>query len=60
MFDVFLDFLVKIERNLHYLEKQEDMNLVKDFLNDQIRGDEFSSNFLLTDQPNKGVFSWEV
>lgn len=31
-FDVFLHFLVRIERNLHYSEKQEYINLAKDFM----------------------------
>ena len=46
VFDVFLDFLVRIERNLHYLEKQEYINLAKDFLDDQITADDFSYSFL--------------
>jgi hypothetical protein len=45
VFDVFLDFLVRIERNLHYLEKQEYINLAKDFLDDQIPADNFSYSF---------------
>ena len=45
-FDVFLDFLVRIERNLHYLEKQEYINLAKDFLDDQITADDFSYSFM--------------
>ena len=45
-FDVFLDFLVRIERNFHYLEKQEYINLAKDFLDDQITADEFSYSFM--------------
>ena len=46
VFDVFLDFLVRIERNLHYLEKQEYINLAKDFLDDQITADDFSYSFM--------------
>ena len=46
VFDVFLDFLVRIERNLHYLEKQEYINLAKDFLEDQITADDFSYSFM--------------
>lgn len=46
VFDVFLDFLVRIERNLHYLEKQEYINLAKDFLDDQITADDFSYSFV--------------
>ena len=46
VFDVFLDFLVRIERNLHYLEKQEYINLARDFLDDQITADEFSYSFM--------------
>ena len=45
-FDVFLDFLVRIERNFHYLEKQEYINLAKDFLDDQITADDFSYSFM--------------
>ena len=47
VFDVFLDFLVRIERNLHYLEKQEYINLAKDFLDDQITADDFSYSFMI-------------
>ena len=46
VFDVFLDFLVRIERNLHYLEKQKYINLAKDFLDDQITADDFSYSFM--------------
>jgi hypothetical protein len=46
VFDVFLDFLVRIERNLHYLEKQVYINLAKDFLDDQITADDFSYSFM--------------
>ena len=46
VFDVFLDFLVRIERNLHYLEKQKYINLAKDFLDDQITADDFSYAFM--------------
>ncbi len=46
VFDVFLDFLVRIERNLHYLEKQEYSNLAKDFLDDQVTADDFSYSFM--------------
>ena len=46
VFDVFLKFLVRIERNLHYLEKQEYINVAKAFLNDQITADDFSSSFM--------------
>ena len=46
VFDVFLHFLVKIERNLHYSEKQEYIELAKDFLSDQITADDFSYAFM--------------
>lgn len=46
VFDIFLDFLVIIERNLHYLEKQEYINLAKNFLDDQITADDFSYSFM--------------
>ena len=46
VFDVFLKFLVRIERNLHYLEKQEYINVAKAFLNDQITADDFSYSFM--------------
>ena len=46
LFDVFLDFLVRIERNLHYSEKQEYIELAKDFLADQITANDFSYSFM--------------
>ena len=46
VFDVFLRFLVRIERNLHYSEKQEYIELAKDFLADQITADDFSYAFM--------------
>ena len=46
VFDVFLHFLVRIERNLHYSEKQEYIELAKDFLSDQITADDFSYAFM--------------
>ena len=46
VFDVFLHFLVRIERNLHYSEKQEYIELAKDFLADQITADDFSYAFM--------------
>ena len=45
-FNVFLHFLVRIERNLHYSEKQEYIQLAKDFLADQITADDFSYAFM--------------
>ena len=33
-FDILLKFLVRIEDNLHYSEKQEYIELAKDFLDD--------------------------
>jgi hypothetical protein len=46
VFDVLLDFLVIIEINLHYLEKQEYIELAKDFLADEITADDFSYSFM--------------
>ena len=46
IFDIFLHFLVRIERNLHYSEKQEYIELAKDFLADQITADDFSYAFM--------------
>jgi len=45
-FNVLLDFSVTIENNLHYSEKQEYIELAKDFLADQITADEFSYSFM--------------
>ena len=45
-FNVLLDFSVTIENNLHYSEKQEYIELSKDFLTDQITADDFSYSFM--------------
>ena len=45
-FDTLLNFLVRIEDNLHYSEKQEYIELAKNFLTDQITADDFSYSFL--------------
>ena len=45
-FDILLKFLVRIEDNFHYSEKQEYIELAKDFLADQITADDFSYSFL--------------
>ena len=45
-FDVYHDFLVTIEEKLHYSEKDEYINLAKDFLADQITTDDFSYSFM--------------
>ena len=45
-FDTLLNFLVIIEDNLHYSEKQEYIKLTKDFLADQITADNFSYSFI--------------
>ena len=45
-FDILLKFLVRIEDNLHYSEKQEYIELAKDFLADQITADDFSYSFM--------------
>jgi hypothetical protein len=41
-----LNFSVTIEDNLHYSEKQEYIELAKDFLADQITADDFSYSFM--------------
>jgi len=45
-FKVLLNFLVTIEDNLHYSEKQEYIELAKEFLADQITADDFSYAFI--------------
>ena len=45
-FDTLLKFLVRIEDNLHYSEKQEYIELAKAFLADQITADDFSYSFM--------------
>ena len=45
-FDTLLNFLVRIEDNLHYSEKQEYIELAKDFLADKITADDFSYSFI--------------
>ena len=45
-FKVLLNFSVRIEKNLHYSEKQEYIELAKDFLTDQITADDFSYSFM--------------
>ena len=45
-FDTLLKFLVRIENNLHYSEKQEYIELAKEFLADQITADDFSYSFM--------------
>ena len=45
-FNVLLNFSVTIENNLHYSEKQEYIELSKDFLTDQITADDFSYSFM--------------
>lgn len=45
-FNLFLNFSVIIENNLHYLEKQEYIELVTKFLTDQITADDFSYSFM--------------
>jgi uncharacterized protein YueI len=41
-----LTILVKIEGNLHYLEKQEYIDLAKNFLQNKITADDFSYSFM--------------
>lgn len=45
-FDTLLNFSVAIEDNFHYSEKQEYIELAKNFLTDQITADDFSYSFL--------------
>ena len=45
-FDTLLKFFVRIEDNLHYSEKQEYIELAKEFLADQISADDFSYSFM--------------
>lgn len=45
-FDPLLKFLVRIEDNLNYSEKQEYIELAKDFLADQTTADDFSYSFM--------------
>ena len=45
-FKILLKFLVRIENNLHYSEKEEYIRLVKDFLADKISADDFSYSFM--------------
>ena len=46
LFRVLLDFLIRIEVNLHYLEKETYISLAQDFLTDQITADDFSYAFM--------------
>ena len=45
-FDVFLDFLVTIENNLHYLEKEKYIELANFFLAGKMTADDFSYCFM--------------
>lgn len=45
-FNLLLDFLVTIENNLHYSEKQEYIELAKHFLADKITANDFSYSFM--------------
>lgn len=45
-FKLLIHFLAIIETNFHYLEKQEYIELAKDFLTDQITADDFSYSFM--------------
>ena len=45
-FNLLLNFSVTIETNLHYSEKQEYIELAKDFLADQITADDFLYSFM--------------
>ena len=46
VFKLLLKFLVRISDNFHYSEKQEYIELAKDFLSDQITADDFSYGFM--------------
>lgn len=45
-YKIFLNFLVRIEEDLHYLEKQKYLKLAKDFLENRITSDYFSIVFM--------------
>lgn len=45
-FDTLLKFLVIIEENFHYSEKDEYINLAKDFLDNKITAENFSYSFM--------------
>lgn len=45
-FNILLKFLVVIEKNFHYSENHEYINLTKDFLNNEITVDNFSYSFM--------------
>ena len=45
-FKTLVKFLVIIEENLHYSEKDEYINLAKDFLDNKITADDFSYSFM--------------
>ena len=45
-FHVLLKFLVTIENNLHYSEREEYIQLAKDFLDEKITADDFSYAFM--------------
>lgn len=45
-FQLLLRFLVTIENNFQYAEKQEYIELAKEFLDDQITADDFSYSFM--------------
>lgn len=45
-FETLLNFLVKIAENIHYSEKEEYINLAKDFLDNEITAEDFSYSFL--------------
>ena len=44
--DMLLDSLETIRNNFHFSERQEYIDLAKDFLADQITADDFSSDFI--------------
>ena len=45
-FKILLTFLARIEHNLHYSEKDEYLDLIKDFLTDKITADDFTYSFM--------------
>ena len=46
--DMLSDFMITIEYNFHFSEREEYINLAKDFLADQMTADDFSGAFIGT------------
>jgi len=45
-YDMLQEFLVTIEDNFHFSERQEYIDLAKDFLADRITADDFAGDFM--------------